>query len=217
MSRINPDAKTITTGVTENTPPENNRTTTQEGSSYREVGPSMWRSITGNQPDPTDIFPEIGPRTENGSTVNNFISQYGRNLEPRLNQGIFGPAAPRVGTPFSVRTGRLSRSEYARYFREVEFPPHATDVIQLVSSDSQELSETIEEARSYYNNYLALYEGRREDAERALSGARLTPYQTRVTNQFVARLNDAIRFVEDQLRSLDAYAAENGIPITGGA
>ncbi len=219
MSRTTffPNAKTITTDdpFTNGNPPVENTPNSQR-SSYESRGADGWRRITDPmvESNPNDILPELGPGMLSGTELNGFFSAFGDNLTPIIENGPFGSGQPTIATPFTVRIGHINENEYTQYFREVETPPTASEVINLVSSDPEELDASISEARSYYNNLLQLNRDRKRDAETGLSSGRLDEHQTAIARQFVARLDEATRLIERHLADLDEYAAQGGT--TGG-
>jgi len=161
--------------------------------SYESVPASRWKSMAG---DP-------GYAMEGLAAASNLL---GESLERSLADGCLGQnAQPGINTnPLALSVGTAGKNEYLEHFKPIEIPPSAVETISLFpdADGSSSLGDSITEAVAYYEEYLGYFNARKAVAEKALSGNNIAPHDAEILRQFLANLNGAIRYTNEQIEAV---------------
>lgn len=136
------------------------------------------------------------PKSDLEKGLNDFFQQFSQVIKPDVNDGALSSAGIYVPTgQLSLRAGRLTGKEYQQKFEPVELPPRAIDVMA-------EDPDSASEAKTFYQDYLSLYEERKANMLAALGSGKYGATDTEIIKQMLSKLDDAIEFTKEQLKGL---------------
>lgn len=199
-----PKTKTMTAGQTFEAEPKLKEQAGTPASAYESLGASQWKAINEGAPN-------MGlPASPLESGLNDFFQAFGETLKPAMENGL--PVNLTAYVPvgqLDLRIGKMTGKEYLQKFDPVELPPRLIDAVSAFPSDKKELLDSITESRTFYDDYLNLYEGRKANIEKALKTGNLLADEVKVAKQLLAKLDEAIKFVNVQKAGLDEMENKN--------
>ncbi|MBI2092437.1 MAG: hypothetical protein HYY43_00550 [Deltaproteobacteria bacterium] len=210
---FDPNAKTLTIGDDALKPLPEKTEASPNPSTYASFGASKWKAIAMPTPNAAD-------------SIGSMIASVGDSMKPAIDNGITGGLNPFGLQPvsqFGLRIQKTEKKEYLKHFKEVDLPPSFVEAAALlpkpakdkdaVEESTLELKNSITETRSFYQSYLDYYTERRNNAEKALTGGKLSPHDADVVRQFVSKIDEAINFTNVQLKEMEIFETEKGLAV----
>jgi hypothetical protein len=212
---FDPNAKTLKIGdnASKPLPEETKADVSTNPSTYTSFGASKWKAIALPTPNAAD-------------SIGSMIGAVGDSMKPAIDNGITGGLSPFGFQPvsqFGLRIQKAEKNEYLQHFKEIDWPPSFIEAAALLPKPAKddkaaeeldlELKNSITEVQSFYNSHLNYYEERKDNAEKALSGGKLSPHDADVVRQFLSKIDGAINFTNVQLKEIEVFKIEKGLTV----
>lgn len=175
-------------------------------SSYKSMGTSQWKALA----DPLTDASAANPMDYLGGIAIGF----GDALGPVVDGGVLSAPqlqwGPQNQFDFAL-PGQVGKNAYMGFFGEIEYPPSAEEVIELLPQfDKTQANLGIDKANVYYTDmYINLLQERKANAMKTANGQQLPYEQLQVVKQFINEIDKTIEFTNKQIEILKKYRTDN--------